>query len=103
MGTRSSIAIKTEDGIKAIYCHWDGYVDHNGKILKEFYNTEVSKIKSQLNELVSKVTDKAVQIKINEVSTLIQELDKTAKVTSENIVNILQYLELVEELKIAHG
>jgi hypothetical protein len=39
MGTRSSIAIKTEDGIKAIYCHWDGYVDHNGKILKEFYNT----------------------------------------------------------------
>ena len=30
MGTRSSIAIKTEDGIKAIYCHWDGYVDHNG-------------------------------------------------------------------------
>ena len=39
MGTRSSIAIKTEDGIKAIYCHWDGYVDHNGKIRKEFYKT----------------------------------------------------------------
>ena len=39
MGTRSSIAIKTEDGIKAIYCHWDGYVDHNGRLLKEFYNT----------------------------------------------------------------
>jgi len=39
MGTRSSIAIKTEDGIKAIYCHWDGYVEHNGKLLKEFYNT----------------------------------------------------------------
>ena len=39
MATRSTIAIKTEDGIKAIYCHWDGYVDHNGKILKEYYNT----------------------------------------------------------------
>jgi len=39
MGTRSSIAIKTEDGIKAIYCHWDGYVDHNGRILREHYNT----------------------------------------------------------------
>jgi len=47
--------------------------------------------------------DKAVQIKINEVSNLIEELDKTAKVTSENIVNILQYLELVEELKASHG
>ena len=52
---------------------------------------------------MSKITDKTVQIKINEVSSLIEELDKTAKVTSENIVNILQYLELVEELKTAHA
>ena len=72
-------------------------------VLKEFYNTEVSKIHTQLNELNAKVTDKAVQIKINEVSGLIEVLDKTAKVTSDNIVNILQYLGLVEELKIAHG
>ena len=72
-------------------------------VLKEFYNTEVSKIHTQLNELNAKVTDKAVQIKINEVSSLIEVLDKTSKVTSDNIVNILQYLGLVEELKIAHG
>ena len=72
-------------------------------VLREFYNTEVGKIKTQLNELNLNVTDKAIQIKINEVSSLIEELDKTAKVTSDNIVNILQYLELVEELKLAHG
>lgn len=48
MGTRSSIAIKTEDGIKAIYCHWDGYVDHNGKLLNEFYNTT-----DKVNELIA--------------------------------------------------
>ena len=72
-------------------------------VLKEFYNTEVDKIHTQLNELNAKVTDKAVQIKINEVSGLIEVLDKTSKVTSDNIVNILQYLGLVEELKIAHG
>jgi hypothetical protein len=72
-------------------------------VLKEFYNTEVSKIHTQLNELNANVTDKAVQIKINEVSSLIEVLDKNAKVTSDNIVNILQYLGLVEELKIAHG
>src|SRR6056300_3313 len=72
-------------------------------VLKEFYNTEVGKIKTQLNELNSNVTNKAIQIKINEVSSLIEELDKKANVTSENIVNILQYLELVEELKTAHG
>ena len=72
-------------------------------VLREFYNTEVGKIKTQLNELLSQITDKAVQIKINEVSTLIEELDKTSNVTSDNIVNILQYLELVEELKTAHA
>jgi hypothetical protein len=72
-------------------------------VLKEFYNTEVGKIKTQLNELSVTLDDKTVQIKINEVSTLIEELDKAAKVTSDNIVNILQYLGLVEELKIAHG
>tara|TARA_B110000240_G_C13280999_1_gene360057 strand:- start:163 stop:633 length:471 start_codon:yes stop_codon:yes gene_type:complete len=38
MATRSAIAMKTPEGkIKAIYCHWDGYVDHNGKILINHY------------------------------------------------------------------
>ena len=79
-------------------------------MLSEVQSTEalvdtdiIVKIKTQLNELLSQITDKAVQIKINEVSTLIEELDKTSNVTSDNIVNILQYLELVEELKTAHG
>lgn len=39
MGTRSSIAVKHGDRIKAVYCHWDGYLDHNGRILLEFYNS----------------------------------------------------------------
>ena len=72
-------------------------------VLREFYNAEVSKIKESLTVLNKQVEDKAVQIKINEVISLIEELDKTSKVTSDNIVNILQYLELVEELKSAHG
>ena len=72
-------------------------------VLREFYNTEVGKIKSQLTELNASISDKAVQIKINEVTSLITELDKKDKVSSDNIVNILQYLELVEELKKAHG
>lgn len=72
-------------------------------VLREFYNTEVEKIKVQLNELNSNVSDKATQIKINEVISLIKELDKTSNITSENIVNILQYIELVEELKVEHA
>ena len=90
------------DSQKEVLRHYINSVDST-PVLREFYNTEVSKIKSQLTELNSKVSNKAVQIKINEVINLIEELDKTAKVTSENIVNILQYLELTEELKLAHG
>lgn len=40
MATRSTIWIKKEDGLyDGIYCHWDGYMSHNGKILYEQYNT----------------------------------------------------------------
>lgn len=37
MGTRSFIAMKTNTGYKGVYCHWDGYLDHNGRILYEHY------------------------------------------------------------------
>ena len=39
MATRSQIAIENENGtVSAIYCHWDGYPEYNGKILKECYS-----------------------------------------------------------------
>ena len=39
MGTRSFIAKKVnEEKYIAVYCHWDGYPSHNGKILKEHYS-----------------------------------------------------------------
>jgi hypothetical protein len=38
MATRSTIALEYADGtIDQIYCHWDGYLDNNGKILREHY------------------------------------------------------------------
>ena len=41
MGTRSTIAIQNADGtVTGIYCHWDGYLSHNGRILQENYTTE---------------------------------------------------------------
>lgn len=41
MGTRSAIGMEHPDGsITAIYCHWDGYLSHNGKILYENYGQE---------------------------------------------------------------
>jgi hypothetical protein len=38
MATRSTIALEHADGtVSQIYCHWDGYLDHNGVILKTHY------------------------------------------------------------------
>ena len=38
MGTRSKIGILKSDGkVDAIYCHWDGYPDYNGRMLIENY------------------------------------------------------------------
>ena len=38
MGTRSTIALEYADGtVEQVYCHWDGYLDHNGRILAEHY------------------------------------------------------------------
>lgn len=37
MGTRSAIGYKTSKGIRAVYCHYDGYVVNNGRILQEHY------------------------------------------------------------------
>lgn len=39
MGTRSTIALEYADGtVEQVYCHWDGYLEHNGKILRDYYS-----------------------------------------------------------------
>jgi hypothetical protein len=41
MSTRSLIGIiKENDLVDYVYCHWDGYPSHNGKILLEDYTSE---------------------------------------------------------------
>jgi hypothetical protein len=38
MGTRSTIALEFADGtVEQVYCHWDGYLSNNGRILKDSY------------------------------------------------------------------
>ena len=39
MGTRSTIALEFADGtVEQVYCHWDGYLSHNGQILLKHYS-----------------------------------------------------------------
>jgi hypothetical protein len=40
MGTPSLIGVCNEDGsVTTTYCHYDGYLAHNGRVLVEHYNT----------------------------------------------------------------
>jgi len=49
MATRSTIALEYADGtVGQIYCHWDGYLAHNGKILSENY-TDPFKVRDLLD------------------------------------------------------
>jgi len=39
MATRSTIALEYADGtVGQVYCHWDGYLDHNGMLLYKHYS-----------------------------------------------------------------
>jgi hypothetical protein len=41
MATRSTIAVIHQDGsVSQVYCHWDGYLEHNGKLLIENYQSQ---------------------------------------------------------------
>lgn len=49
MSTRSRIGIRRKDGsIESIYCHWDGYLSNNGKILFRSYQ-DINKIEELLD------------------------------------------------------
>jgi len=71
--------------------------------LKEFYNSTIEKIKSQLGKITEGVEDKAIQIKLTEVNKLLKPLSKTASVGNDDLVNLLQYCELLEELHSTNG
>ena len=71
--------------------------------LRDFYNSKIDELKSTLNEEAKNIKDKATQIKITEVAKYLVELDKTSKVNNDNLVDLLQYYELVKEIKVANG
>lgn len=59
MGTRSRIAVMHGDNCKSVYCHWDGYLENNGRILQEYYDS------AKANNLVA----------LGDLSSLCPEID----------------------------
>ena len=71
--------------------------------LKEFYNEKIQEIKNELTKVTKKVKDKVVQIKLNEVNNILLPLGKKANVGNDDLVNLLQYYSLLEELQKTNG
>ena len=90
------------DNQKSVLKEFINSVDSTPK-LREFYNTKITEIKATLTKQVKKVTDKAIQIKLNEVNNMLAPLGKTANVGNDDLVNLLQYYELLEELTKTNG
>lgn len=71
--------------------------------LKDFYNTKISEIKSSLSLLTKQIENKATRIKLQEINNIINPLGKTSSIGNDDLVNLLQYYELLEELTNIHG
>ena len=71
--------------------------------LRKFYNIKITELKNTLSAESKNIKDKATKVKITEISKFLTELNKTDKVNSNNLVDLLQYYDLVNEIKTANG
>ena len=72
---------------------------NSNKRLFTLVNNEFSKIKTKIKKLVENVKDEVVKIKLTEVVKNIKPLKKTEKVNDSHLVNLMQYYDLINELK----
>jgi hypothetical protein len=72
----------------------------NSPKLKAFINEEIIAVKAEI-ETLAKNADQVTQIKLTEVKNLIKPLCKKSSVHDDNVINLLNYYNLVNELKAA--
>jgi len=68
--------------------------------LRNVVNEELDKVSHELENLSKTVTDKVVKIKVTEVAKGVKLLEKTEKVTDDHLVTLMQYYELINELRV---
>jgi len=68
--------------------------------LRNVVNEEFKKLKTVLDKIKATVEDEIVSIKLQEITKAIKPVAKTKRVTDDHLVNIMQYYELIKELKL---
>ena len=105
MATRSNIAMKTKEGkIVSVYCHWDGYVANNGKILLENY-TDIDKIEalvalgsiSSLGEQIGDPQDFDDRSTQRDDWTLFYSRDRGEQLSIQEYADIPSWIDDMEE------
>jgi len=71
--------------------------------LREFYTNKVIEIKEELTSLNAKTKNEVTKIKINEIISIITPPTKNIKVTDNDLVDLLQYYDLINELETVNG
>ena len=90
------------DAQKSILKEFINSIDSTSK-LKEFYNSKIQEIKNNLILEIKITKDSATKIKLIEINKFLTEIGKNKKINSDNLVDLLQYCNLLEELKSSHG
>ena len=67
--------------------------------LREFVNASNKKLVKELNALIPTIADKTIQIKLAEVITFLKPIEKNQNVKDDNIISLLQYHQLINEIK----
>ena len=67
--------------------------------LRNIVNEELNKISETVAKLSSRVKDEVVKIKLDEVSKAITPISKKDRITDNHLINLMQYYDLVNELK----
>jgi len=71
--------------------------------LKEFYINKINEIKTELKNLNKKTKNPVTKIKINEIINILPIPTKNTKVVDNDLVDLLQYYDLINELEAANG
>ncbi len=74
----------------------------NSPALKSYINEEIKQVKKDITKYSKKIEDQAITIKLNETKNLIKPLCKKSNVHDDNVINLLNYYELINELKTIH-
>ena len=71
--------------------------------LKDYIQSIIPEIKTQLSEHANQITDKATKIKVTKLSEMLCTVENMKTIKESHVLSLLRYFDLVRELKEMHS